>query len=69
MQDLARAKGFRVRQLLDSAATSTAVIDAIESAAHQLNSGGLFLTIPGTAVNCQPSKRTKSVRPGYMTGN
>ncbi|MET1044169.1 MAG: caspase family protein [Microbacteriaceae bacterium] len=43
MQDLARGQGFRVRQLLDAAATSTAVIDGIRSAASQLRAGDIFL--------------------------
>ena len=43
MQDLARGQGFRVRQLLDAAATSTAVIDGIRAAASQLNAGDVFL--------------------------
>ena len=43
MQDLARGKGFRPRQLLDEAATSTAVLDSIERAAGQLSAGDIFL--------------------------
>ncbi|MFB6608738.1 caspase family protein [Agromyces sp. NPDC056379] len=43
MRDLAQGQGFRVRQLLDSAATSAAVIDGIRTAAQQLTSGDIFL--------------------------
>ena len=43
MRDLAQGRGFRVRQLLDGAATSTAVIDAIQAAARQLTAGDIFL--------------------------
>ncbi|WP_353814986.1 caspase family protein [Agromyces sp. SYSU T00266] len=43
MRDLAQGQGFRVRQLLDGAATSAAVIDGIRTAAQQLGSGDIFL--------------------------
>jgi hypothetical protein len=43
MRDLAQGQGFRVRQLLDSAATSVAVIDGIQTAARQLTNGDIFL--------------------------
>jgi hypothetical protein len=42
MQDIARSKGFRNRQLLNEAATSTAVIDAIQTAAAQLAAGDIL---------------------------
>lgn len=43
MRDIAQGQGFRVRQLLDSAATSTAVIDGIRAAAQQLTGGDVLL--------------------------
>jgi hypothetical protein len=43
MRDLAGSRGFRTRQLLEGAATSTAVVDAIRQAAQQLQSGDIFL--------------------------
>jgi hypothetical protein len=43
MLDLARGKGFLTRQLLDGAATSAAVVSAIEQAAERLQPGDLFL--------------------------
>ena len=48
MQDLARTKGFRHRQLLDGAATSSAVVASIERAAQTLQAGDIFwLTYSG----------------------
>jgi hypothetical protein len=42
MLSLAHRKGFRPRQLLNSAATSAAVIESIQRAAEQLHSGDIF---------------------------
>jgi Caspase domain/Putative peptidoglycan binding domain len=42
MRDLAQAQGFRTRQLLDSAGTSTAIIAAVQEAARTLQSGDIF---------------------------
>ncbi len=43
MRDIAQQQGFRVRQLLDGAATSAAVIDGVRAAAGQLAAGDIFL--------------------------
>lgn len=43
MRALAQGQGFLTRQLVESAATSAAVIDGIRTAASQLSSGDIFL--------------------------